>query len=113
MHFGAARGGAVLTHFSYRMTPQEMAALARIIGVTALFVDPLLMQLARSVLSLVPEIRTVVSLAGATEGAIAFDEFLGEATAIPPDLELRRGRAACDHLHRRCRRTAEGRACPD
>jgi acyl-CoA synthetase (AMP-forming)/AMP-acid ligase II len=89
MHFGAARAGAVLTHFSYRMTPQEMATLARNIGVTALFVDPLLLELARNVLSLGPEIRTVVSLGGATEGAIAFDEFLGEATAIPPDLQLR------------------------
>ena len=84
MHFGAARGGAVLTHFSYRMTPQEMATLTRNIGVTALFVDPLLTELARSVLSLVPEIRTVVSLGGATEDAeprpgerLSVDAFVG------------------------------------
>lgn len=88
LHFAAARAGAVLTHFSYRMTPHEIATLAGKIGVTTLFVDPLLLGQARAVLALAPAIRTIVALGGATQGAIALDDFIAAADPSPPETEI-------------------------
>ena len=89
LHFAAARAGAVLTHFSYRMTAQEMATLAGTIGVEALFVDPLLVEQARAVLALAPQIGTVVVLGAPAEGAIGLEDFITGAPASPPFIELR------------------------
>jgi acyl-CoA synthetase (AMP-forming)/AMP-acid ligase II len=90
-HFAAARAGAVLTHFSFRMTATEMAALAQKIGVTALLVDPLLFDLARSTVELAPQIGTVVALGEAPRGATwpNLDDFIADADVKAPDVQIR------------------------
>jgi acyl-CoA synthetase (AMP-forming)/AMP-acid ligase II len=97
LHFAAARAGAVLTHLSFRMTAPEMSALARKVGVRALFFDPLLTELARSVLSVTPEIAIAVSLAEAPgdkgdkgdTGWVGLERFVASADAGPPSVSLR------------------------
>ncbi|HEX2255715.1 MAG TPA: class I adenylate-forming enzyme family protein, partial [Afifellaceae bacterium] len=90
MHFAAARAGAVLTHFSYRMTEHEMTVLARRIGVTALIVDPLLLQRALVVTRELGDIRLVVVAGGAGEAdeAVSLDDFVADFDAAPPAARL-------------------------
>jgi acyl-CoA synthetase (AMP-forming)/AMP-acid ligase II len=90
VYFAAARAGAVLTHFSFRMTSEEMAALAKKIGIVAVFVDPLLVEQARPFLRLAPDIATVIVLGSAPDGfGIGFDDFIADADQTPPDVEVR------------------------
>jgi acyl-CoA synthetase (AMP-forming)/AMP-acid ligase II len=56
-----------------------------------LFVDPLLVELARAVMEQTPEIRTVVSLgdAPAATGWPGLEDFIASAGPTPPDVQLR------------------------
>jgi acyl-CoA synthetase (AMP-forming)/AMP-acid ligase II len=90
IHFAAARAGAVLTHFSFRMTEHEMSVLARRIGITALFVDPLLLERALVLAREVADINLVVVVGDAKRDDYvrSLDEFIADADEKPPSVKL-------------------------